>query len=271
MIKRNDNTSFEFSCASCGAFDSVPFEPRPGSTLLCRTCFKKDNPSPERRGERRGGGRRDYERRGARGEGRRDDRRGPGRRGEDRRGGDSRRGGRQGGRDRGESAPRQTWAFKCVACGADDQVPFEPRPNSELYCGECHTRRKDKEQRRERYRGRQSGERHGGRHIPRIDHGTRVHCPIDCEQCGKHEVLTYVPRTDGPVLCTECREKKFGQSWYQVKMASERDSPIPPVRQRRRRVVEIHQPDHGRLKSFEKLKGNVKVRKGGSADSSDDE
>ncbi|TVQ99510.1 MAG: hypothetical protein EA398_12250 [Deltaproteobacteria bacterium] len=40
-----------FTCAGCGADDTVSFRPEPGSALLCRRCYRgEEKPNPERIG-----------------------------------------------------------------------------------------------------------------------------------------------------------------------------------------------------------------------------
>lgn len=249
----------------------MPFKPRPGSEVLCRDCFstkrnsterpdkrrsdfRSDRGGPVRRGgDRRGGDRRDGGRRGG-------DRRDGGRRNFDRRDG-GHRGGDRRGFDGPERPERPTWDITCAGCGAEDQVPFKPREGSEVFCRDCHENRKGKRQLQNRYNRPERGTgAQDGPHVPRLDHGTRVMFPIDCEHCGRHEVLSYVPKTTGPVLCSTCREDQFGRSWYQVKQESEQNQQYN-VRSKRRRVVEIITPNPDRLEDFEPVNTQVKIRK----------
>lgn len=38
----------KIKCAECGKEDEVPFEPRPGSRVLCGDCFRKSKGLPAR-------------------------------------------------------------------------------------------------------------------------------------------------------------------------------------------------------------------------------
>ncbi len=301
---------FDFNCSSCGASGKVPFQPRPGSALKCRACFGKDKAvggrsegrtSDNRRDERadkRSGPRREGgpargqgdERGRARGEGGSREDRGP--RGEGGRPGNDRGprregGGRQdeGGRPgpgRGEGRPggsggrrgpqNKIYEISCVECGSKDFVPFEPRAGSNVLCSKCHGTAREERDRRQSYfdKGREGRSSANSVHIPRIDHGTRVSFPIQCDQCAKREVLDYMPRTSGPVLCTACTEKKFGSTWFQAKQAAERAKELKRAERERNQIARqqaenperaIHQPTPERLEDFEAINDLVKVRR----------
>ena len=42
--------SFDITCSKCGKADTVPFEPRDPSNVLCRDCFKASKGGDNRRG-----------------------------------------------------------------------------------------------------------------------------------------------------------------------------------------------------------------------------
>jgi hypothetical protein len=83
----------------------------------------------------------------------------------------------------------------CDVCSRVDQVKFIPEDGSQVLCRACFkTVREDRE-----------------RSIPSKAHGTRVSFPIKCIECGKEEVLSYIPKghMENP-LCTECATAHFG-------------------------------------------------------------
>ena len=176
----NQKKLHEIVCGRCGAHDMVPFKPRAGSTVMCRTCHGKQDKRPSRPTKR-------------------------------------------------SSLPiagsRKTWTIQCSECQAEDNVPFEPRPDSNVLCRSCHEKRRNRSRLREKI-GATRGSRKSA-HIPRIDHGTRVSYPITCESGGKHETLKYVPNTTGPILCTNCASSKFGRDWYQVELGSQKVEEYP--------------------------------------------
>lgn len=48
---------------------------------------------------------------------------------------------------------------------------------------------------------------------PAQTHGTQVRFHITCGRCGKDDVLSFVPKTVGDVLCQGCAEELFGPDW----------------------------------------------------------
>jgi CxxC-x17-CxxC domain-containing protein len=40
----------------------------------------------------------------------------------------------------GERGPRETHTIICAECGAEDQVPFQPRYDKPVYCAACYER-----------------------------------------------------------------------------------------------------------------------------------
>jgi len=59
-------------------------------------------------------------------------------------GGEAPRAGRQAGRGgrRGNGGPRLLYRATCAACGADTEVPFEPRGDRPVYCSACFATRR---------------------------------------------------------------------------------------------------------------------------------
>ncbi len=192
---------FDIVCSSCGAHDMVPFKPRSGSNVKCRTCFQKESGGPNNRATPRS---------------------------------------HHGPRQQAQSHPRR-WTIKCTSCGAQDTVPFEPRPESDVLCGKCFGKKRDEG----KFKGGNAKNNRDPRKvsIPRIEHGTRVAFPITCESCGKFEILGYVPKGSKELFCTECREKKYGKNWYSMKLESEKiESDKVRVRKGPRRRVHIEEP-----------------------------
>lgn len=40
---------------------------------------------------------------------------------------------------------RKMYTINCADCGAEAQVPFEPKNNKPVYCSECYAKHKDEE------------------------------------------------------------------------------------------------------------------------------
>ena len=99
----------------------------------------------------------------------------------------------------------------CGDCGKQCQVPFEPRGDKPVYCGECF--QKHKPQNRGGGFGRGgSGGRGGGRFGGRGGSGGRggfnrrpreMH-KATCGDCGKDCEVPFEPKQDKPVYCDEC-------------------------------------------------------------------
>lgn len=47
-----------------------------------------------------------------------------------------------GGYGGGYRAPRQMFPVVCAQCGADTEVPFEPREDRPVYCSDCYSKMK---------------------------------------------------------------------------------------------------------------------------------
>lgn len=51
------------------------------------------------------------------------------------------------------------------------------------------------------------------RRSPRQTHGTQVRFQVECARCGRSDVLSFVPKTLGEMLCRACAEEVFGSDW----------------------------------------------------------
>lgn len=198
--------SHEITCARCQARDTVPFQPRPGSKLLCSRCHKAQRSAG--RGERK---QRLYSFEcsscGAAGEVPFKPRPGstvlcracmkdP----------KASRGG------------RESFPIECASCGKEDSVPFKPDPGSRVLCQSCHQREREaKKAHRSRYMSSH----------PRDEHGTRVRIDIRCDRCGAEDSLPFAPKTTGPILCRACAEKTFGERWARRTGIAEKEQAPP--------------------------------------------
>ncbi len=52
----------------------------------------------------------------------------------------ARRGGRGGGGGRSSGGQREMFSVTCASCGAEAQVPFQPRGDKPVYCSDCFSR-----------------------------------------------------------------------------------------------------------------------------------
>ena len=77
----------------------------------------------------------------------------------------------------------------CGDCGKQCQVPFAPRGDKPVYCGECFQKHKPQN------RGGSGG---GYNRRPREMH------KATCGDCGKDCEVPFEPRQDKPVYCNEC-------------------------------------------------------------------
>ena len=48
---------------------------------------------------------------------------------------------------------------------------------------------------------------------PSMTHGTKVLFNVTCAKCGEADVLPFVPKTQGELLCQKCAAKTFGEGW----------------------------------------------------------
>lgn len=99
----------------------------------------------------------------------------------------------------------------CCDCGAKGTVPFKPRRGSQLRCRDCHTKKAEA-----------PPKPFEAKAIPRLEHGTRVHFPIECSKCGKSEILDFVPKGGKAPMCTACRQAEHGRSWRDLAAEAKR-------------------------------------------------
>ena len=91
----------------------------------------------------------------------------------------------------------------CGDCGKQCQVPFAPRGDKPVYCGECFQKHKPD-------RGGSGGGRFGGRGGSGgggrggYDRRPREMHKATCGDCGKDCEVPFEPRQDKPVYCNEC-------------------------------------------------------------------
>lgn len=97
-------------CAECGNECEVPFKPSGDRPVLCSLCFKNSG-----RGEERS------ERRDNRHEERRDF-------------------------DRPRNDDKRMFDATCAECGQHCQVPFQPRPDRDVFCSDCFGREDKREE-----------------------------------------------------------------------------------------------------------------------------
>jgi CxxC-x17-CxxC domain-containing protein len=111
------------------------------------------------------------------------------------------------GRDGAEES-KKTYTITCTLCGSKDQVPFRPRPDHDVFCGDCYKFKRTGVQKRRESKA------------PRVKHGTRVMFPIQCAQCGERETLDYVPKgvSLNDVLCSNCVRTTYGDEsrWAEI-------------------------------------------------------
>jgi hypothetical protein len=62
------------------------------------------------------------------------------------------------------------------------------------------------------------------------------------------------------VLCSTCLRDKKGESWRDIKREADANKRIAPVKQRRRRVVEVFQPNRVRMEESHRVKPTVRIR-----------
>lgn len=219
----SDRVMHDAVCAECGESFQVPFEPDAGRRIYCRACLKKRD--AQQPGERRTPFRHRSE-----------------------------------GRDH---APRESFEIVCSHCGKKDTAPFRPEPGSIVLCHDCmadpnvervgsrvnhkiicsvcgqkdvvpfcpepgsrvlchnciQAEREEKQRRREHFE--KSAQKNGA---------MTVHVEIRCEQCGVIDVLPFVPKTSGKILCRQCAEKLFGEDWARRNCVGAREYPFTCAR-----------------------------------------
>ena len=109
----------------------------------------------------------------------------------------------------------------CSVCGKENKVPFMPDPGSRVLCRECHAAEREEKQRSREY---------FAKHHPSVVHNTKVRIEIRCERCGCTDVLPYVPKTHGQILCRQCAENTFGDEWARRNRLSAREYPFTCAR-----------------------------------------
>jgi len=103
---------------------------------------------------------------------------------------------------------KKTYRVTCTLCGKKDKVPFRPKPDQDVFCGDCFKFKREGVQ-----RGREA-------QAPRVKHNTRVMLPIQCALCGKNETLDYVPKGIAlqDILCSSCVRSTHGEEsrWAEI-------------------------------------------------------
>ncbi len=231
-----DRVMYDAECEKCHAAFQVPFEPQPGRTLLCRDCLKaaRENGDIEPR-ERRERSERSYER------------------GYEHRHNHDRRESRESREEVkyeitcSHCGKTDTVPFKpydgsvvlchecmnnpnvsrvggkilhtiiCSVCGKENKVPFKPDPGSRVLCRECHIAEREEKQRSREYYA---------KHHPSVVNNTKVSVEIRCERCGCKDVLPFVPKTHGAILCRQCAEQTFGDEWARRNRVGAREYPF---------------------------------------------
>jgi len=244
---KDDQVWYDVVCSECGDEFRVPFEPEKGRRLLCKSCLRS---ARQYEGHREGRSDRDN---------RRDHR-------HDR---DNRREGRDfhGNRSRDSrrsQEPAQLYPIVCSHCGKEDtvnfkpyegsvvlcqecmknpnvervggkiyhniicsvcgkqsKVPFKPDEGSRVLCRDCHTKECEEKQRQREY---------FAKHHPSVVYGTKIRVEIVCARCGNTDVLPFVPKTHGDILCRQCAEKLFGDEWAHRNRVAAKEYPFTCAR-----------------------------------------
>ena len=233
----SERIMYDAECEKCHAAFQVPFQPEPGRTILCRDCLRdaREKEGGEPRRERGNRGERGYDRNYE----------------------------HRHNRDHHEHEEKQyeitcshcgkkdTVPFKpyegsivlchecmnnpnvsrvggkiyhtiiCAACGKENKVPFQPDPGSRVLCRECHLKEREEKQRAREYYA---------KHHPSVLNGTKVSIEIRCERCGCKDVLPFVPKTHGAILCRQCAEQTFGDEWARRNRVGAREYPFTCTR-----------------------------------------
>ena len=109
----------------------------------------------------------------------------------------------------------------CAACGKENKVPFLPDPGSRVLCRECHMAERAEKQRAQDYYA---------KHHPNLANDTRNRIEIRCDKCGAIDVLPFLPKTHGPILCRQCAENTFGDEWARRNRVAAREYPFTCAR-----------------------------------------
>ncbi len=178
---------FQVKCTHCGAADTVPFEPFPGSVVLCRACM--ENPNVERVGGRIlhsiiCGGCGEVDRVPFKPD--------PGSRVLCRKCHQEEKEARQQARERfADKHPSSVHGTKvrlevrCDRCGAEDTLPFIPRTSGPILCRQCA----------ENTFGEDWAKRH---RVAKCDY------PFSCVRCGRQDFVPFQPKADHTLLCKRC-------------------------------------------------------------------
>ena len=217
--QREDETWYDAECSKCHESFRVPFEPAPDRPVYCRNCLRttRDGASSKSR--------RDFD---------------------------------------GESKPQELYDIVCSHCGKQDQVPFrpyegsvvlcrecmanpnvervggkiyhtiicsvcgkenrvpfKPDPGSRVLCRECHMAERAEKQRSLEYYA---------KNHPSVINQTKVRIEIRCDKCGATDVLPFLPKTHGPILCRQCAENTFGEEWARRNRVAAREYPFTCAR-----------------------------------------
>lgn len=105
----------------------------------------------------------------------------------------------------------------CSICKAEDDVPFEPRPDALVLCNKCVQLKRLVEKDKKT------------RNLPvRKKYGMRMTIPIVCAACGKEAVLDHKPK--GAALhelkCQDCLAQTLGQNstWADIQREREEEN-----------------------------------------------
>lgn len=109
----------------------------------------------------------------------------------------------------------------CSVCGKQSKVPFKPDEGSRVLCRDCHAKECEEKQRQREY---------FAKNHPSVVHGTKVRIEITCAKCGCTDILPFVPKTHGDILCRQCAEKLFGEEWAHRNCVAAKEYPFTCAR-----------------------------------------
>lgn len=92
-----------------------------------------------------------------------------------------------------EDRPKVKGDWKCAGCGTSvTELPFEPTPGRDVFCGDCWKKNRDNRPRDDRPRRKFQGD-------------------WSCKDCGaKITELPFQPKDASSVLCVDCWKKNRG-------------------------------------------------------------
>ena len=110
---------------------------------------------------------------------------------------------------------REMFDAKCADCGNDCKIPFKPKEDRPVYCGECFQKHKPAPRSGGGRFGGRSGGGSGGRSggyggrdrdsgFGRRDDRPREMFDAKCGDCGNDCQIPFKPKDDRPVYCREC-------------------------------------------------------------------